>query len=50
MSTKRIAFIGAGQMAEALIRGILNVGLRRPEQIVAADIRPERLQEVGRTF
>ncbi len=50
MSTKRIAFIGAGQMAEALIRGILNVGLRRPEQIVASDIRPERLQEVGRTF
>ncbi len=50
MRNKRIAFIGVGQMAEALIRGILNIGLRRPEQIVVADIRPERLQEVSRTF
>jgi pyrroline-5-carboxylate reductase len=48
--SKRIAFIGTGQMAEALIRGILNTGLRRPEQIVAADIRGERLQDVARTF
>lgn len=37
-------------MAEALIRGILNMGLRRPEQIVAADIRPERLEKLARTF
>lgn len=37
-------------MAEALIRGILNAGLRRPEELVLADIRSERLQELARTF
>ncbi|MFQ6672328.1 MAG: pyrroline-5-carboxylate reductase [Candidatus Tectimicrobiota bacterium] len=37
-------------MADALIRGMLNVGLRRPEDLVAADKRPERLREVVKTF
>lgn len=46
--SKRIAFIGAGQMAEAMIRGIINIGLRLPEHIVVSDIRPERPQELAR--
>jgi pyrroline-5-carboxylate reductase len=37
-------------MAEALVRGILNTGLRLPEHIVASDISPERLREVSETF
>lgn len=37
-------------MAEALIRGILNTGLRLPEQLVVSDIRPDRRREVSETF
>lgn len=50
MRTKRIAFIGAGRMGEALIRGILDTGLRMPNQLVASDIQPERLKEMAETF
>jgi pyrroline-5-carboxylate reductase len=38
-----IVFLGAGQMAEALIRGVLNASLVRADAITATDIRPERL-------
>jgi pyrroline-5-carboxylate reductase len=37
-------------MAQALIRGILNTGLRTPENLVASDIRPERLKETAEVF
>ena len=43
MSFPPIVFLGAGQMAEALIRGVLRAGLVEPGQIMATDIRPERL-------
>lgn len=39
----RIAFIGAGNMAEALINGIATSGIIPPSQIVATDIDAERL-------
>lgn len=45
-----IAFIGAGNMAEALIRGLLAGKVMRPEQIVAHDVRPERLEFLARQF
>ncbi len=38
-----ILFLGAGQMAEALIRGMLSSGLVGPDQIMATDIRPDRV-------
>ncbi|HEY7068253.1 MAG TPA: pyrroline-5-carboxylate reductase [Chloroflexota bacterium] len=38
-----IAFLGAGQMAEAVIRGLLAAGAAPPERLYASDIRPERL-------
>jgi len=41
---KNIGFIGAGNMAEAFIKGILKSGVRTPGQITAADIRDDRLQ------
>jgi pyrroline-5-carboxylate reductase len=39
---KRIGFIGAGNMSEALIRGIIESGLVKPEEIIAGEILPER--------
>lgn len=43
MIKEKIAFIGAGNMAEALIKGILRAGLLSPQEIIAADVREERL-------
>ncbi|RMH31008.1 MAG: pyrroline-5-carboxylate reductase [Nitrospirae bacterium] len=39
-----IALIGAGNMAEALVGGILKAGLVRPDDIVATDVSAERLR------
>ena len=39
---QKVAFIGSGVMGEAMIKGLLNRELLRPEQIVAADPREER--------
>jgi pyrroline-5-carboxylate reductase len=38
-----IAFVGAGQMAEAIIRGLVRAQVP-PSQLYASDIRPERLE------
>jgi pyrroline-5-carboxylate reductase len=43
----RIAFIGAGNMAAALIQGLLDRGVARPEQLIANDVRPEPLAALG---
>ncbi len=42
-----IGFIGSGNMAEALIRGIITAGVYAPQRIFISDIRPERLQELA---
>lgn len=42
MQIERLGFIGAGQMAEALIKGILAKGLLRPDQIKASEPSPDR--------
>lgn len=39
----RIAFIGAGNMAGALIGGLLEQGVARPERLIACDVAPETL-------
>ncbi len=41
-----IGFLGAGNMAEALINGILSRGLAHPGQVVISDVRPERLDDL----
>lgn len=38
----RLAVIGAGNMAEAIVRGVLVSGLMAPHQIVASDISAQR--------
>jgi pyrroline-5-carboxylate reductase len=50
LNNKTIAFIGAGNMAEALIRGLLKAGTFTPQQIVATDVRTERLDFLRRNF
>ena len=37
---KTIAFLGAGNMAEALVKGLLRAGVAAPQEIVCADRRP----------
>jgi pyrroline-5-carboxylate reductase len=45
MST--IGFIGSGNMAEALVRGIITTGVYRPQDVSLSDIRRERLRELA---
>ncbi|MBN1506881.1 MAG: pyrroline-5-carboxylate reductase [Sedimentisphaerales bacterium] len=39
-----IGFIGSGNMAEALINGVLKAGVYRPGKVYVSDIRPERVE------
>ncbi len=47
---KNIAFLGAGNMAGALLRGLLASGAAAPERIWCVDVRPERLEELARRY
>ena len=46
LSGVRIAFVGSGIMAEAMIKGLLREGMVAPDQIVASGPRTERGQEL----
>lgn len=48
--TKKIGFIGGGQMAEAIIRGLLKAGLFRTEDIYVMDILDSRVQYLKEKF
>jgi pyrroline-5-carboxylate reductase len=50
MLTQKIAFIGSGAMAEAMIGGLLRQGLSKPENLLAADPRPERVEELRQKY
>ena len=43
-SNLTIAFIGSGNMGEAMIHGLIKKGMVEPEQVIAADPRIEHLQ------
>lgn len=45
---KTIGFLGAGNMAGALIKGMLVAGIVPTGRIIASDIRDERLTEIGK--
>jgi pyrroline-5-carboxylate reductase len=47
MQNKKVGFIGAGNMAGALIKGLLHSGTLTPDQIEASDVRDERLSELA---
>lgn len=46
---RRISFIGAGNMASALISGLLAARTSEADQILACDVRAEALAELART-
>ncbi len=43
---RRIAVLGTGKIGEALIKGLCASGWRKPGEIVATDIHPERLESI----
>ena len=43
-----LLFLGGGQMAEALIRGVLDAELLARDRIMVTDIRPERREHLAR--
>ena len=45
-----IGFIGSGNMAEALIRGIINAKLYSPDNVLISDIRRERLDYLAEEY
>jgi len=45
-----IGFLGGGNMAEALIKGIITAKVYTPENIFVSDIRPERLEFVAKEY
>jgi pyrroline-5-carboxylate reductase len=45
-----LGFLGAGNMGEAMIRGLLAAKLRSPEQVVAFDAAPGRGEELRHRF
>ena len=50
MLDRTIAFLGTGNMAEAIIKGLLRAGTARPESIIATGRRAERLEELQRAY
>lgn len=50
MLDKKIAFIGSGAMGEAIIAGLIHQGLSRPEDLLIADLRAERVQELHEKY
>jgi pyrroline-5-carboxylate reductase len=49
-TANKVAFIGAGNMAGALIQGLLAEKVYRPEQVMASDPRAQRLEELHNTY
>ena len=44
---KKIAFLGAGNMAGALVKGLVAAGAAQPDEILCTDVRRERLDELA---
>jgi pyrroline-5-carboxylate reductase len=47
---KKVGFIGAGNMGEALIKGLITANVVPAEAIWASDVRLERLKELDRQY
>jgi pyrroline-5-carboxylate reductase len=50
LAGKKLGFLGAGNMGEALIKGLVQTGLVPAGDIAASDARPERLAEMARQY
>ena len=47
---KKVGFLGAGNMGEAMIKGLLQTGLVPAAAIAATDVRADRLQQVAKQY
>lgn len=47
---KKIAFIGPGMMAEAMIAGLIHQGVAQPDALIAAGPRQDRLDELSQKY
>src|SRR5437016_3947346 len=50
VTDKRLGFIGAGNMGEALFKGLLAKKAAKPEQIMVSARRPERVAELTKAY
>ncbi len=50
MESRRIGMLGSGNMAGALIRGLIASGTVTKDQVRASDVRPDRLAEIHAEF
>ena len=50
LKTKKLVFIGAGNMAEALVRGILKANLVEKENLLVTDVNLKRLEFFNETL
>jgi pyrroline-5-carboxylate reductase len=50
MNNRTIGFIGAGNMAEALIRGLLTANILPAANVRATDVQPDRLDHMRTTY
>ena len=50
MSDRTIGFVGGGNMAEAMIRGLLRGKVFAPESVVVSGPREERMRELRETY
>lgn len=50
LNNSRIAFIGSGAMAEAMISGLLNKGMAQPSNLIASGPREERGQRLRELY
>lgn len=47
---KKLGFIGGGNMAEALARGLIDHKLFKPAEMIASDVAPERRRKLARSL
>ena len=50
LKNEKIAFVGAGVMGEAMIKGLLHQEVARPDQITAADPRADHLTSLSQRY
>jgi len=50
MTAPRMALLGGGNMAEALVRGLLKAGVAQPQDVVVTGRRSERLAHFAREY